>query len=135
MNNHVITVDVVVSLCAVLPGLFTACSDNAKDYNQARTDCADFLESYRAELTELAENADDGSSGEYKKYEYHQEESWGMNYVIFDFDAQGALGGQYCGIYYSPDNEFCDEYGVEELDEDGRYYREDGENNFLPQSD
>lgn len=123
-----------VSLCFALLILLTGCSDKRKNYEQAKTDCMSFLENNKADLTELSQKAiieQSAESEQYEKYTYYCKSAGDTKYVIFDFDAQGAIGGQYWGIYYSSDNEFCDEYGTNEFNENCRYYREKGGNNFF----
>ena len=79
-----------------------------KSYDQAKKSTVDFFTKNQAEL-ESAANAilDDKSANEISvvgitSISYNKVET--SEKVTFDFDAQGMLGGQYWGIYYSSDN-------------------------------
>lgn len=69
---------------------------------------------------------DNGKTIDYKEYDY-------SNYVVFGYDAQGMLGGQYWGFYYSTNDVPIGDQGYE-LDltksKDGWYWQEPDGNNY-----
>lgn len=115
--------------------LLTACSIGRKDYGAAKADCIEFFQNNQESLTHTFEKAAVLRTGESVTYQNHTISSvvkgYNKRYALLEYDAQGMLGGQYWGIYYSSDNSFCDEYGTTVFDEDRRYYKEADGNNFF----
>lgn len=116
----------------VMAIILASCNTQKFDYQSTKTDCANFLEKNKNEITETAEKIiNQQGTTEYKGYNIRYEESDNLQYVILDYNARGALGGQYWGLYYSPDNNFYDEYGTVEVDKDRKYYKEQNGNNIF----
>lgn len=83
------------------------------NYNDAKKQCIKLLNKNISEFVNLSEKAIDSNStniNKYKKYNYklyHDKNN--KEYVKFNIDSQGMLGGQYWGIIYSPNDDYLDE--------------------------
>ena len=115
------------------------CGNSRKSYEQAKAGTVRYLDKHRTDLLELAggillrKSAEEATYGNMLHISY--DENAGGLFVIFDIDAQGMLGGQYWGLYYSPDNLFNLSDPPEDrwtrLDEDRCYWQEEDGNNFF----
>ena len=88
------------------------------DYNSSIISATEYLNKNEEELLKIANELYDNKSSKkypykgiiYSAYESNPEISnWNeKNYIKFDLDAQGALGGQYYGLIYSTESNFFD---------------------------
>ena len=75
-----------------------------KIYSSAKKQCQRVLKKHQAQMEEVAVDALESGkdiSGEYLDYYYSCDSD--EEYVEFDIDAQGMLGGQYWGLVYTED--------------------------------
>lgn len=116
---------------------FSGCS-SSKSYNQAKEQTIQFFNDNQDKFTDAKnkvieqKSADNVSIENIRYIDY--DDSNENNYVFFDYGAQGMLGGQYWGIYYSSDNtpKFAyGTYGLTEATTEGCYFwQESGGNNY-----
>ncbi len=94
---------VVAIILALSIGIFLLINAIAPEtYSSARDECESFLEDNRGDIEQIASdllNKQMDIYGHYKEryYSYVPRE----DYVIFDIDAQGMLGGQYWSLIYT----------------------------------
>lgn len=115
------------------------CGNSRKSYEQAKAETVVYLDKHRTDLFELAggillrKSAEEASYGNMLSISY--DENACGSFVTFDIDAQGMLGGQYWGLYYSPDDLFDLSDPPEDRwtrpDEDRCYWQEEDGNNFF----
>jgi len=94
---------------------------NTNDYEQAKKESIKFLNSNINDLQNVADEMILNKSREsenYKRklYRYYKD-SDGKEYIQFDVNAQGMLGGQYCGIIYCPNDNLLNGNSIEIYDE------------------
>ena len=89
---------------------------NTNDYEKARRNTIKMLNKDFKEFQQIAEGAICSKSNEYQKFKNIEfkydikfnSEDKRSEYVQFDIDAQGMLGGQYWGIIYSPNDDYIE---------------------------
>ena len=94
---------------------------NTNNYEQAKKESIKFLNSNINNLQNVADEMILNKSKErenYKNISYrYYNYSDGKEYIQFDVNAQGMLGGQYYGIIYCPDDNLLDGNYIEIYDE------------------
>jgi hypothetical protein len=103
-------------LIAFMVCSFVQCGKKLLNYNAAKADILKLYNQKKEELQKVAETAIENNSAKDIKIPYVSHislnEFSGNAVVCFDIDLQGImLGGQYWGIYYSPNDTPCFEYG------------------------
>lgn len=88
--------------------------DNGSNYNHNKKEVTSFLKSNKKELEKIANNVSKNKSSINNPYKHISYVSYstidiGINinkgeYVKFDYDARGWLGGRYWGLIYSKNN-------------------------------
>lgn len=120
--------------CMLFFVLQTGCSIVRKDYKAAKANCIVFFQNNKENLLRAFGEVAvlrKGESVTYQNYIISSVVKGYKQYAVLEYGAQGMLGGQYWGIYYSADNSFCDEYGTTVFGEDHKYYKEAEGNNFF----
>ncbi len=101
------------------------------DYKQAKKESIKFLSANINNLQEISDNMLLNKSNESKKYKNvsysYYKNSNNKEYIQFDIDAQGMLGGQYWGIIYCPNDDLLNYNFIEIYDEN----KETGEGNNI----
>ena len=92
---------------------------------QAKKETIKFLEKNIKELEEISKELILSKDTEWKKhdklqYGYGYKDSNNKEYIQFDLDAQGFLGGQYWGLQYSPNDDYLDGANIKIYDEKER---------------
>ena len=122
----------------VISLLFVFNKDFSKfNYNSAKDNVVKYLDSNEKELIEIANALYKDKSSKKNPYKgityasYNDQSEinkWNeKNYVKFDVDAQGMLGGQYYGLIYSTEKNFFDSRSLIIYDE----HKETGEGNNI----
>lgn len=105
--KKIIIVSVIVFLVLAIALSLVVLAIMPKTYSSAQKSTKRFLDRNSDELTEIANDAISGGrevSGYYKDRYYSYTPT--QNYVEFNIDAQGFLGGQYWSLVYTPDGMF-----------------------------
>ena len=107
------------------------------NYNSARDNTINYLDKNEKELIKIANSLYENKSSESKPYkgvtyatykDKSEIKKWNeKEYIKFDLESQGMLGGQYYGLIYSNDKDFFDSKKLVIYDEN----KETGEGNNI----
>lgn len=125
------TIFIGLMLVIVLILFITSQFYKVSDYERAKQRSIKFLDSNINNLQKISDEmmlSKLNESLSYKKvsYRYHKNLN-DKEYIIFDIDARGMLGGQYFGIIYCPMDDLLDGDSIEIYDEN----RETGRGNNI----
>ncbi len=118
-------------VCMCLHILFGLDDRKKFDYKESEKKTIEFLNDNIYELNNLAQKYLENHNLESQKYKmiqsiiYHKDEE--LEYVKFDYNSQGILGGQYWGLLYIPDNHYLGEKSLYIYNE----YQEKGNGNNI----
>ena len=119
-NRKVVLLMIVFAVCLAFASCF-----GENTYSSAKEECRQILEKHQVQMEDLALNSLDSKVDQYgyfNKYYYgcHQDQ----DFVKFDIDGQGTLGGQYWSLVYTDNGLLYDE-------EEAYYFEEDDGNNII----
>lgn len=100
----------IIIFTSIIIGLgFFVDSITPKTYTSAKNECEKILKRYQVEIEQIAIDSlkpDGQVSGHFKEYFYSCNQK---DFVQFDIDGQGMLGGQYWALVYTQDGKFYGE--------------------------
>lgn len=118
-KRNAIVVTCIIVVLAFLIGMFFAFQGSKpKTYSTAKRQSIRVLDAHQSQMEELAVNAlksEESTPSKFRDYSYHCNQN--ENYVQFDVDAQGMLGGQYWALIYTQDGTYYGETEVYRYDE------------------
>lgn len=122
MKKKLLNTFIAILLIVTGVTLFIIISNvNRDDYQNAKNNSIKFLNNNIYELEKLSDEAitsKNYNEKEFKNVSYsYEKNSDNIEYVQFDINSKGMLGGRYWGIIYSPDDDFLDNETIQIYDE------------------
>lgn len=126
----------ILMLSLICMFAISACGN--KNFDKAKKETIKYTQKHFEKIKEVAEevmskeSAYNVSCGKFENVMYDKLDDY--EFIQFEYDAQGMLGGQYWGIYYSSDNKPYFEGGedveVTEYENGWVYFDQQGNNSY-----